>query len=65
MDIKNIPPDKLHEWAVIMGKRGGDKTVRLYGVSHFKKMRAKSKGRLLSHSKVEAKLLLDKRLKRV
>jgi hypothetical protein len=45
MDIKSIPPDQLHEWAVRLGKRGGEKTKEMYGISHYKEMRSKSKGR--------------------
>ena len=45
MDIHEIPPDKLKEWAKALGKRGGLATKEKYGTEHFKELRKLSRGR--------------------
>jgi len=35
MDITHIPADKLKEFASIMGKRGGDTTLRRFGKDFY------------------------------
>lgn len=38
MEIKEIPADKLSEFASIMGKMGGQKTLHKLGKDHFKRI---------------------------
>ena len=56
MEIHDIPPDKLKEWAKIMGRKGGLSTLNKYGPEYFRKLRKLSRGR------AKTKDPLDKRL---
>ena len=57
IEVHDIPVDKLSDWAKALGRRGGLATKEMYGTAHYKEMRARSRGR----AKTGTKLPIDKR----